>query len=162
MASLVSEAVAASADAGAWNDDLSSLQDFASDLIGMAEAPWQFVDDMEGKVNAFETKCQQIEEAFTGAVARGAEEGETMLTDPSASFAGRRLRAAADTAAGLSPQTFAGGQQNVTTRTYNRMMSIFDVSADVVQDANTLIELNGHLPDLLAIEAYTPIKVLDL
>jgi hypothetical protein len=41
-------------------------------------------------------------------------------------------------------------------------MSIFDVSADVVQDANTLIELNGHLPDLLAIEAYTPIKVLDL
>jgi hypothetical protein len=151
----------AASDLGAWNDDLSSLQDFASDLVGMAEAPGQWVDDMDAKANAFANRCGDIEEAFSGAAERGATEGQMLLTDPSSSFAGRKLREAADLVASLSAQKFGSGQPNVTTRTWDRLMTIFDVAIEVKQDSAELIALNGSLPDMLAIAANTPVRIFE-
>ena len=147
---------------GANDPALGDLRDLAADLQGMAEAPWQFVDDMDAKVTAFEDTCQAVEDAFTGAAERGASEGQQMLTDPSASFAGRRLRALQDISAGLRPGGTAAGAIRTTTRTYQRTLSIFDVAIDVGQSPEDLLNLNRGLPDVLAIQAKTPVTVYEL
>ncbi len=49
----------------------------------------------------------------------------------------------------------------IVSRTFKTVVSIFDVAVAVDQDPTELMELNGQLPDLLAIRPGTPVLVFD-
>jgi len=155
--SLVAEAMGACTDEGAWNEDLSSMADFASDLVGMAEAPGEFVSDFEARVNQFEGQVDRVVDAFTQAAGEAQSEAATLLTDPAASRAGRKLNEAREAAASMTVDRLGGE----TTRpvTYTHEVSIFDVATEHEQDPNALMSLNASLPDMLAIEPNTTILV---
>jgi len=153
------EAVGAAADLGALSEDLTSLSEFASSLEALAAAPAEFVADMEAQAYAMESAVSRIETAFASAAGQVAAEVKTLLTDPAASMAGRRLRKAADQAASLTTEKVGLSTNRVITRTWARTMSIFEVAIEVNQDAGALMGLNTSLPDMLSIAPGTPVRM---
>lgn len=144
--------------AGAFNDAVSELLEFGAELEGLASAPQQTVQDLDEKATALSNKCDAVERAFTKSGSENAAEINQILRDPRGSRAGRNLRRLSDTSRRATLDK-AGVGRDVTTRTYNRVVSIFDVAVDVGQDAAALIRLNPKLLDSLAIPEKTPIYV---
>ncbi|MEE9395184.1 MAG: DNA circularization N-terminal domain-containing protein [Planctomycetota bacterium] len=141
--------------------DMSDLNEFASELEGLMNAPGNFVGDIEAKANAIQRKVQSVEDTFT----RNKNEAETevtlLLTQPSASFALRRMRRSADIAKKLADKKAASQQLGITTVTFPRIMSIYDVATKMGQAPQELIVLNSAIEDMLRIPAKTPVTVLD-
>ena len=152
---------AAEAEGAGGGFDMSELNEFAGELEGLADAPFDTVQDFEDKANAISNKVESIEDKFTTRSNQGVNEVRLLLTQPSASLAGRRLRKTADLAKQSTIKVAAGPYTATTVITYERQVSIFNVATALAQDVNRLMILNSKIEDLLAIPAKTPIKVLD-
>lgn len=144
------------AQTGSWSDLVSGLLEAGAELEGLANAPGEFADDLEAQANAIFDRCNAIGDAFANTTSAVANEVSTLLLHPEASRAGRLLARAADTAKRAAADAGAGA---TTTKTYPRVVSIFDVAADVSQGADKLLAINPGLGDPFAIAANTPIRV---
>lgn len=151
----------ADAEGAGGGFDMSDLNQFAGELEGLANAPGEFVGDIEAKANAIQNKVQSVEDTFTNAKNEAVTETTLLLTNPSASTAGRRLRSVADQAKGTAERKAAGQLGGITTITFTRTVSIFDVAAKVNQNSEELIGLNFGIEDMMNIPAQTAIRVFD-
>jgi len=158
---LANEAVAWSEAQGAGGFDMSDIAELASELEALATAPGDYVGDLEAKANAITNTIDRIEDTFTTEANNAITEVTLLLTSPQSSLAGRRLRVLADVVASAATQKASAGIGAVTTITYPRQMSIFDVANTVGQNPAQLMSLNSSIPNVLAIPAFTPIKVYD-
>lgn len=154
------ETEAACEAAGVTSADLESLADLAADLVALAEFPGDFVADIDAKGKALVGKAMAVEKAFSKAATEGTNEAATLLADPTASLAGRRLRELGDATARMLGDV-AGAGLRVIGRTFPGPMSIFDVAVAVGQQVQQLITLNSNLPDLYEIPAGTVVRVFD-
>lgn len=138
-----------------------NLNDLASDLQGLAEAPGDFVSQVEARTRALGSKLRDTERAFTKSASEAKTEAERLLTDPENSRALRLIREARDNTARLLVEIQAGLGPPVVSVTYPAPVSIWSVAAKLGQDPIELARLNPALPDLLAIPAGTAISVFD-
>lgn len=152
------DAIDACQEWGADSDLLSSLTDFANDLQDLANAPAQYVADIEAKAGNLAAAADRVEATFASTTDEAEDELGTLLTDPQASRAGRMLARVKDVAARapLEPHSHKG---KIITRTFGRDVSIFDVATIVGQNPADLIDLNTQLEDLLHIERDTPVRI---
>lgn len=144
-------------DLGTFGDLVSSLTSLGDDLQELAHAPGNFVDDLEGGCYAVIHKVEQVEATFVETSSEAGAEVTALLTKPEASRAGRLLRKFSDTAGRTLLLTGAG---RVVVRRFATQRSIFDVAAELQQNPATLVQMNATIPDLLAIPAGTPVRVL--
>lgn len=146
------------AGAGAWSDLVSSVNEAAAGLEALANAPGDFVDDLDAQANAMIDAVDRVEGAFTSAASEVAEEATKLLLDPENSRAGRLLRKLGDTAARTKAAVGAGRTRG---KTYPRQVSIFDVARDVQQSVSALMAVNAGIPDLMRIPPRTPIQIFE-
>jgi len=158
---VTAEGVESAESLGAGSFDMSTLNEFAGELEALANAPGDFVGDLDAKASAIINKVQAVEAAFTRAENGIIEETTLLMTSPDSSLAGRRLRQAADVVAGAVAAKAAPGIVATTTILFARTVSIFDVAGIVGQAAANLINLNTRVADLMEIPRQTPITVLD-
>jgi prophage DNA circulation protein len=141
--------------------DMSDFNNFARELEGLANAPGDFVKDIDAKAEAIQRKIESIEDTFTTAKNEALTEVALLLTNPGASLAGRRMRRVGDLGKRAASQAAAGQIGETTTITFTKWVSIFDVATKVGQEADKLMYLNPTLPEPMAIEPKTPITIYD-
>ena len=159
MAAVSDETLAACTDVGAWNDKLSSLDNLVADLVGMAEAPGQYLSDLDAKASKMCSQLEAIEEAFSTAAEQATTEAETLLLDPEASLAGRRIRELSDVVSRIHSEAATQTGSRIVSRSYKTVLSIFDVATAESQDPSELMALNSALPDMLSIPAGTTVLI---
>lgn len=145
-------------EAGSLGDAVSELNEAAAELEGLANAPGEFVSDIDAQVNACTHAVDRVGSAFSDASSAGAAEIAAILTDPQNSRAGRALTKLGDVAG--RERARVGGVLGLRSVTYPSTVSIFDVARDVEQDATKLMGLNPSLAeDFLRIAAGRSIRV---
>ncbi len=149
-AKFAQDALDAGQGLGLENDNLSSLTELAADLEHLANAPSQFVADIEAKSGNLVASVDRIGDTM-------AAQGD-LFGEPDSSRTHRQLNRLRDVAARApaEPHEHLG---RIVNRTFTTAMSIFDVATVVGQDVTDLIPLNSQLPDLLRIERDTPVRV---
>lgn len=138
-----------------------NLNDLASDLQGLAEAPGEFVSQFENRVNALGSKLVETERAFTKATAEAKTEAESLLTDPENSRALKLVRRARDNTAKIVDEVVQSLGPPIVSVTFPNPLSLWDVAAKLGQDPLELAKLNASLDDLLEILPGTPVRVFD-
>ena len=149
-------------DEGAGASLLQQLNELASGLQELANAPGEFVDSLEAQAKAIGHLCSKVESTFANAAARAQGDTVMLLTNPSAAPGLRSLRKLSDTAmraASEAAQAAARGPR-IVSRTFSRTMSIFDVAVEVGNTADQLMGINGSIPDMLAIAPGTPVRTI--
>ena len=154
QASLSTDALQA---AGAWGDFVSSLQEFASGLEAIANAPGDFMDTLDARVSQVCHAVDRVEGAFADAGNKVSGELTSLLVSPEHSFAGRSLRKLSDTAARARLGFGAGG--DIVVRKYTVTLSIFEIGQRESQPGAALMSLNPGIADFFRIPAGTPVRV---
>jgi prophage DNA circulation protein len=157
---LAEKTVESAEEMGSFNDMMGEIEDFASDLEGMANGPADFVNDIDAKANAIANRCEAVEEAFSDTTAKAANELSTLLKDPRNAAPIRGLRRLADIVK-KAPVDKVASQPTIIPKVYSHDVSIFDVSVDVGQSPDKLLPLNPKLEDPLNIPGGTPIQVYE-
>lgn len=145
-------------NAGADSFDTSAFAEFASGLEEMANAPGEFVDNLDAQANSVFDSVQRVEDAFTNAGNRAARELATLLTKPENAQPIRAMRKLADVAKRHSTE-IAGVGATIITRTFEVELSIFDVAQRVGQEATRIMAINTSIPDPWRIPPKTPVRV---
>ena len=154
------EKVSALAAKGGLGELADSIGEAASELQDAVNAPGRMVGGIENAANRVINTVEITEQQFRDARAQGRERVVGILSSPEDATAVRGLRRLHDIAKrAIVERTGAGAK--VVTKKYPRQVSIFDVAAETKQPAERLIELNGSLPDVMAIPAGTPVRVFD-
>lgn len=164
LKTLAVETFAACTDVGAFNTDVGSLTELAGDIVGLIEAPGQFVADMEAKNNAFLNQLESIEKAFSNETEKANEKVQTLLTDPEGSLGVRRLRELHDAAARAPLEKAVLGSpvaRPTIAMAFTKRLSLWDIASALGQNGDDLVPLNPGLPDLLDIPPNTPVTVFD-
>lgn len=138
--------------------DSGNLNDLASDVQGLAEAPGDYASQVEGQVNAVSNKAKIVEESVTKATHEAKSEAETLFTDPEQARGVRALRKLRDNTAQILEDLAASTRPTITV-TFPVVVAISDVAAKFSQTVEELSKLNGSLEDLLAIPIDTPVTV---
>lgn len=152
------EAIDASQLHGCTSEDLLSLTELAGELEELARAPVEMAAQMEGRAGNMAAAAARVQAAFAATGDRAHEDIETLLTDPTSSRAHRMLSRVRDTA----HRAVADAYKHVglpVSKTFDRNLSIFTIAASLGQDAEKLLPLNQHIPDLLNIKRGTPVRV---
>ncbi len=154
----LAEATTASAeqDGIELTDIGSSLTELASELEGLANAPFEYVGDLQAKAGQISRACARIEAVHTSA----ADEVGLLLTSPMSSRTLRKLRELNDTAARVVQERLSSMPVLVPFRVASQR-TLFDVAASLNQDAALLLKANPDLPNPLAIDAGTTINVYE-
>ena len=128
--------------AGGWDDDLSDLTEFASDVEGLLLAPGRAIDDITSQVRRNRRAIQRIQNAQE----KLAEDVDGTFNDPSGSEPVRQLRALSDRQA-LAADEKTASRPRTKTFTVPEDTTIYGLAALVGQDAEELLELNSARVD---------------
>jgi hypothetical protein len=158
LRSQVTRAIKSAAESGADSLDMSDVNEFASDLEGLASGPGDFVADMEAKASALGHAIDRVDAAFSNASAEVRNEVSALLTDPSSARSIIAMRKLHGTVRRASIDKVGVGGE-VVVRRYTRVVSIFDVAADVKQSVDRLMTINPGVDNLLEIPAGAPVRV---
>lgn len=150
------EATEALESAGAYSEDVGSLEELASGLESLANAPDEYLSQLEQQANQVIAAGDRIVRAFSNAASSAANEVTKLITDPENSRAGAVVKKLMDLAGSARVRV---GARVVVSKTYPRDLSVFDVSVDAGQSSDDLIALNPQLPDLYFIKAGTPVRM---
>ncbi len=142
------------AKSGVDTDPFGEIASFCDDLSQLARAPEAFIASFEARATQTVNAIARVERAYSQAAQEGVGEVVALFTNPGASRAVMKGRRLADTLAASANSTTP-----FTFRRYPNIVSIFDVAADVQQDASRLIAINADLPDVLEIAPRTPVRV---
>jgi prophage DNA circulation protein len=152
---------AAFAEGAGGGFDMSDLNAFAAELEALANAPGDFVGDLEAKANAIQRKVESVEDTFTRVRNEAVTEVSLLLTNPGASLPLRRLRQVADLGKRMAEKKAAGQLGATTTTTVKKATSIFQLATKFQQDPGKLMTLNSGIEDMLSIPAGTTITIFD-
>lgn len=145
--------------AGAWSDLVSSINTAAAQLEALANAPGEFVDDLDAQAKAISDAVDGVQNAFANANNRAAGELAALATHPEQSHLLRTLHRLGDTAKRATLQARAA--RKIITRRFPRQLSIFDVAGLLSQDPADLLSLNASLENPFAIPPLTSIRVFE-
>jgi prophage DNA circulation protein len=156
-ASAIKVAKVAEAEAektGAWDGSIADLMEMANNIEGLANAPGDFLNDVQEQAGAIMAATDKIIKVHTDTT----KEGRNLLSDPESSTLMKHLSMMKEMA-GMSIEKSRRGAPVFVTRTYKTRMSIFDVAAAEGQDAATLMGINPQLEDPLDIAAGIGVRV---
>ena len=156
-ASAIAVAKVAEAEAektGAWDGSISDLTEMANNIEGLANAPGDFLNDVEEQAGAIKAATDKVVKTHTDLTT----EGRDVLMDPESSTLHKHL-ATMKEMAGQSIERSRRGVPGFVTRTYPSRMSIFDVASAEGKDASTLMSINAQLEDPLDIPVGTGVRV---
>lgn len=132
----------------------SSLATFASEVEALANAPAEFVADLQTKATQVQSATDRILSAF------GSGDGEAgaMLLDPTAALVHRQLAMLADTCGRVVGEKLSN-LPRLRAVTFTTTVGIPQVAAKYRQDIGALLAANPKLGNPFAIPAGTPINV---
>lgn len=144
--------------AAAWGGSLASLNEFVSEIEGIANAPGQNVQDLVTRLRIIRNNAKRIETVFSD----GTKDGRDLLLDPENHILIRKLREitgmarrAEGTLMKARPQTVDYVATNDTT--------LQQISISLRQSYEDLLELNQYrLADPADIEAGTVLRVFEV
>jgi prophage DNA circulation protein len=139
---------------GAWDGSISDLMEMANNIEGLANAPGDFLSDVEEQAGALKAAVDKVVKAHSDATT----EGRDLMLDPESSTLGKHL-ASMKEMAGQAIEKSRRGVPGFQTFTYATRMSIFDIAAAVGVDASTLMQINSQIEDQLDIPAGTGVRV---
>ena len=129
-----------------------SLRENAAAIESYANAPFEFVGDMQAHIDMVNSTVAEIEDTAQAAQ----EDAFLMLSDPAASRAGRALRELAD-AASRSVLDMQSHGPAITTKTFSHDTTLFAIAVVLGADLSRLLELNPKL-DPFNVPANTPVS----
>ena len=131
-------------EAGAFSDDTMTINEMAAALEGLAQAPFDYADDLDAQANAILHAGGRVIGAFSSGVETATSDTSSILRDPE-NWRGRALlRTLMDTAARAAPSVPAG-EQSVKTVPVTTTCSIFDLAAKHGQTLGQLQKLNPSI-----------------
>jgi hypothetical protein len=139
---------------GAWDGSIADLTEVANNIEGLANAPGDFLNDVEAQSAAMKSAHDKVVKAHTDVY----HEGRDLLLDPESTTLWKHLQALKEMA-GQSTERSRRGKPGYVTRTYTTRMSIFDVAALERQDASILVQINPQLDDPLDIPIGTGVRI---
>jgi hypothetical protein len=155
-----SEALAEAAEfeeqsAPMWDGSLQDLNELAAQLEGLANAPGDFLQDLETQANIVMSACDRVIDAWSDALT----DGRDVLLDADGNKAERKIQEQKELA-GEARQIARRGNPSSINKTYTVNLSIFDVAVLENQEASTLMTLNPQLEDVLNISAGTSVRIM--
>lgn len=154
-ASAIAADVVANLEAeGVVSDDTVSLEQLCGELEELANAPEEFADDINSKVDEIVGTIQRIQLAFQDASA--ASEAAGTLLVPASTPANDGMRRLSDVAS----RSRVSAPRRTRIVRYPRVVSLIEVAASVGQEISDLMPLNSQYEDLGAIPRSAPIRVL--
>jgi prophage DNA circulation protein len=139
---------------GAWDGSIADLMELANNIEGMANAPGDFLADVEAQAGALKAANDKVIKAHTDTT----KEGRDLLMDPESSTLHKHL-ATMKEMAGQAIERSRRGVPGFTTKTYTTRMSIFDVAAVEGKDASILMQINAQIEDAMDIPAGVGVRV---
>ena len=137
-------------------DPLGELQDFGAELEGLASAPADYANAIDGKITQATATIKRVEETFANQASSARSEVYSSISDPAGSRVGRKAKALADIIGAARNEVYSGG---IVTKVYPNDVSIFFVANDVKQEVEKLVAINSKLDNLMRIVRGTPIRV---
>lgn len=153
-ATAMAQATTFSAESDAvYDPSLASINEVAAELEAIANFPANTVQDIDSQVGIVVAAANRVVHAFSNARANA----RAQLTDPESSVTQRKLETLKESSyqarRELDPKTVVGKIIEDTT-------TIFDLAAEINQDASELIGLNPSL-DPMRIAAGTIVRVFE-
>jgi prophage DNA circulation protein len=139
---------------GAWDGSIADLMEMASNIEGLANAPGDFLNDLEEQAGAMKAATDKVVKTNSDVTT----EGKALLMDPESSTLAKHLETLKEMA-GQSIEKSRRGVPGFKSLTYATRMSIFDVAAAEGKDASVLMQINAQLEDPLDIPAGTGVRV---
>ncbi len=142
-----------------FSTSLADLNEFAANLVAIANFPSDYLNDIDSQAAIVVGAINRVASAFTSKSNNPKEKARAMLSDPDASWTGRRLVALQDTAARAVAEIRAN-QPEIIRILIDRPTNIFDVAVEFNQDIGQLIGLNSAF-DPLNLPKGAVIRILD-
>lgn len=138
---------------GLFDGSFEDLTELAADLEGALNAPGEFLQDVEQKALRLARAAQAMKDAFSSKLP-----GRNGLNDPAGANAARKLDDIID-AAGRAAGEAAARRPRTVGRTFPTARDLFDIAAELGQDARELLAVNTKLEDPSFIPAGTTVLV---
>jgi prophage DNA circulation protein len=139
---------------GGWDGSVEDLQELASGVAGLLNAPGEYLDNLAVSARRLRATAQTLLAALSSAAP-----GRGQLDDPSGATARAKLLELLDLASSAEEEARASLPKTRSV-VYSSARNIYAVAAELGQSARTLLTVNPQLEDPSYIEAGTPIWVL--
>ena len=138
-------------------DLFTQLRELCAAIEDYANAPFEFVGDMEAKVRSVNNAVSSMEDTYAKRTEEAQNEVETLLTDPGASRAGRLLRDLQDTVNRAVGDKLSKGPV-IFTKTFGQDATLFGIAVTEGMDLQRLFDLNPGLDPFMVL-ANTPVSL---
>lgn len=152
---LTEQTVFSATSEGVWGTSLSDLNEFASELEGLANYPGDTVANIDSQCSIVIGAANRVGRAFT----RESEENRNMLNDPELSLTQRKLEETKDMAARALAEAYKGRPRLVPFFVVGDT-NLFALSAILNLEAEVLIEINRAI-DPFYVPRGTVVNVLE-
>lgn len=142
--SLAGSCVDACLEAGVYSDDVAALNTLAAGLEQLANAPFEFSDDMQAQAQAVISTANRVIDTFADRTQQAVEETAGILLHPENCRAVYLLRSLIDTAARSVPAVPAGERTPKPVVT-TRPATVFQLAKQHGQTIPDLLRLNKKL-----------------
>lgn len=150
------DAVRACEDQAPMKADLfTMLRELAAAVESYANAPFEYIGDLEAQVRSLNNAVSSIEDTYNKRAEEAQAEVFEMLTDPAASRAGRLLRELSDTAGRVLKDKLKEGPK-LFTSVPKHDTTLFAIAVTAGMDPQRLLEINSAL-DPFNVPAGTPV-----
>jgi prophage DNA circulation protein len=138
-----------------WDGSLQDLNELAAQLEGIANAPGDFMQDIESQANIVKGAADKVISAWSKPNILGRD----VLLDAEGNKAERKIQAQKELA-GQAQQAAYRGRPKTITKKYTTQVSIFDVASLENQEASILLTINPQLEDPWEIPAGTGVRIM--
>jgi prophage DNA circulation protein len=137
-----------------YDENMMTLNEFAANLEGLANAPSDYANDMEQEVSIAVGAANRVSRAFS----RPGVPGRDTFFDAESSTTQRKLEESKE----IAYQAAYNYRKrfSVVTAVWASDQSLTSIASQLQQDLNTLIGLNPQLPDPFFIPRGTGVKVV--
>jgi hypothetical protein len=130
---------------GASSLNMAQINEFVASLEALANAPGEFVADLESVGDLVVGAIIRLERAFANTTDPEQNETARLLAEPPASRALELMYELADASKRIAGERVKSNGPKLITRTFNRDLSLFDIATEVGQSASDLMALNPSL-----------------
>lgn len=150
------EMVSSGTELGIDTDPIGEIQEFCGEIEGLASAPADYANAVDGKITQTLSAIARVEETFSNEASSARSEVYSIAADPGGTKLGRQCKRLADIVGAARNEAFAGG---IITKIYPATTTIFAVAIDVKQPVEKLAPINSHIRNLLNIAPNVPVRV---
>lgn len=142
-------------EAGAWDGSVQDLKELAANLEGLANAPDNVVQDLEGQARVLMAACDRVLNVFSDRATQGRS---LFVDDPDTVHVQRKVGLIKEGAG----QTRTRARQNrpqLTTVVFENTQSLASIAAMLHIDLMALLVANPQLPNPLCIPRGTQVRI---